>query len=230
MIRFALALAALAPEVVFFNGKVVTVNPGFEIVQAVAVRDGRFVAVGSNEAVRVLASDATRMVDLEGRTVLPGFYDNHIQLDPDDGLQKWHEGYVPSVEEWCRGADSMEKLLSALARQAARTPKGDWIRGGLTRPDWSNDKVPTRWQLDGAAPDHAVVLTRGPHTYLLNSFALERAGIDETTPGPPGGWIFRDERGVPTGRVLESARRMVNRVVPPSPPIDREEGLRRMKR
>jgi predicted amidohydrolase YtcJ len=73
------------------------------------------------------------------------------------------------------------------------------------------------------------MLTRGPHTYILNSRALELSGIDETTPDPGGGWIVRDANGVPTGRVLESARRMVNRAMPPSPPIEREEGIATMK-
>jgi hypothetical protein len=228
LLSFALS-AALAPDVVYVNGKIVTVDSSFTMVQAVAIRDGRFVAVGSNEAVRALAGSGTAVVDLGGKTALPGFYDNHIHLDPDESLQKWEEGYIPAIEEWCRGADTMEKLLAALAAEAARSPKGEWIRGGLTRLDWPNDKIPTRWQLDSAAPENPVVLTRGPHTYILNSRALELAGIDETTPDPGGGRIVRDEKGIPMGRVLESARRMVNRVMPPSPPIEREEGLRRMK-
>jgi hypothetical protein len=221
--------AALAPDVVYFNGKIVTVDARFSTVQAVAVRDGRFVAVGSNAAVRPLAESDTEVVDLGGKTVLPGFYDNHIHLDPDESLQRWEEGYIPAVEEWCREADTMEKLLTALSAEAARTSKGKWIRGGLTRPDWPNDKAPTRSELDSAAPENPVVLTRGPHTYILNSRALELAGIDETTPDPGGGWIVRDEKGIPTGQVLESARRVVNRAMPPSPPIEREAGLRTMR-
>ncbi len=228
MVTFA-ASAALAADVVYVNGKIVTVDPAFSIAQAAAVRDGRFVAVGTNDDVRGLAGDETTVVDLRGKTMLPGFYDNHIHLDPDEALQKWEEGYIPAVEAWCREADTMEKLLAALASEAARTPEGDWIRGGLTRPDWPNDKVPTRWQLDEVAPRNPVMLTRGPHTYILNSRALELSGIDETTPDPSGGWIVRDEKGVPTGRVLESARRMVNRAMPPSPPIEREEGIGTMK-
>ncbi len=229
ILALALLTTALEPDVIYFNGKIVTVNERFDIVEAVAIRDGRFVAVGSNTEVRALASQATRLVDLEGQTVLPGFYDNHIHLGPGRGLQKWEQGYIPAVAEWCQKADTLPKLMAALAEQVEKTPKGEWIRGGLTRPDWPNNKVPTRWQLDEVAPDHPVQLTRGPHTFLLNSLALELAGIDETTPDPEGGWIFRNEDGIPNGRVLEAARRMVTRVLPPSPRVDRETGLRSMR-
>lgn len=219
----------LAPDAVYYNGKIVTVNQELDVVEAVAIREGWFVAVGSSEDVRALASEQTRLVDLRGKTVLPGFYDNHIHLGPDRSLQPWEGGFLPAVPEWCRGVDTMEKLMDALRKQVAVTPKGDWIRGALTRPDWPNHKIPTRWQLDEVAPDHPVLLTRGPHTFILSSRALARAQIDETTPDPDGGWIIRDENGVPTGRVLESARRLVTRVLPPRPPTDEATGLANMR-
>ena len=219
----------LAPEVVYYNGKIVTVNEAFDIAEAVAVRDGRFVAVGSNEDIRALASAQTRQSDLRGKTVLPGFYDNHIHLGPDRSLQPWEGGLLPAVPAWCRGVDTMDELMEAVGNQAATTPAGEWIRGALTRPDWPNHKIPTRWQLDEVAPDHPVLLTRGPHTFILNSLALKRAGIDETTPDPEGGWIIRDEKGVPSGRVLEAARRLVTRVLPATPPTGYETGLANMR-
>ncbi len=230
ILAFTLLTTALEPDVIYFNGKIVTVNERFDIVEAVAIRDGRFVAAGSNEEVRALASPSTGLVDLEGQTVLPGFYDNHIHLGPSSRLQKWEQGYIPAVAEWCQKADTMEKLMAALAGQARKTPKGEWILGGLTRPDWPNNKVPTRWELDEVAPDHPVMLTRGPHTFILNSLSLSLSGIDESTPDPGGGWIIRTEDGVPTGRVLEAARRMVTRVLPPSLTVDSETGLGNMRR
>ncbi len=222
--------AALTPEVIYYNGKVVTVNDSFDIAEAVAIFDGRIVAVGSNETVRNLASNGTRQVDLGGKTMLPGFYDNHIHLGPGRALQKWNEGLIPAVSEWTRDADTVEKLMAALKEQVANRPKGEWIRGGLTRPDWPNDKVPDRWYLDEVAREHPVVLTRGPHTLILNSLAFELAGIDETTPDPEGGWIIRNEEGIPSGRILEAARRLLEPVLPhDSAPLDKETGLATMR-
>ncbi len=218
-----------AAEAVYLNGHVVTVSADFGIAEAFAVTDGRFVAVGSSDEIGRLRGPETEVVDLEGRTVLPGFVDNHIHLGPSSEVQAWEGGLIPAVAEWSRAADTPDKLFAALAEEVARLPAGTWIRGGLTRPDWPNDKVPTRWELDRVAPDHPVLLTRGPHTYVLNSLALSLAGIDEATPDPEGGWIFRDEQGRPNGRVLEAARRIVNRVAPePERPAE-EEGLERMR-
>jgi predicted amidohydrolase YtcJ len=229
VLMLAAAAASLPPDTIYFNGKIITVNDTFDVVEAVAIQSGRFVAVGSDEDVRPLAGASTRLIDLGGRTVLPGFYDNHIHLGPGRGLQRWKEGFIPAVAEWCADADTMDKLMAALVAKARATSKGEWIRGGLTRPDWPNDKIPNRWQLDEVTTEHPVLLTRGPHTFILNSLALELAGIDETTPDPEGGWIIRDANGLPSGRVLESARRLVTRVLPPEPPVEFETGLQQMK-
>ena len=124
---------------------------------------------------------------------------------------------MPGLPEWSSEATEPDELFAALEAEAATKSPGEWIRGGLTRMDWPNSRIPDRWLLDEAAPDNPVMLTRGPHTYLLNSPALQLAGIDRNTPDPEGGWIFRDENGEPTGRVLEAARRIVDRVMPPRP-------------
>jgi predicted amidohydrolase YtcJ len=219
---------ALAPEAIYHGGKIVTVNPGSEIAEAVAIRDGRIVAVGSNREIRRLAGPATRMVDLEGRTVLPGFGDNHIHLGRE--LQEWNGGLIGAVDEWLRGVDTIEELQAALRERAKEVPEGEWIRGGLTRVDWPNLKAPTRWDLDAAVPDRPVALTRGPHTVILNSAALRIAGITRLTPNPPGGWVIRDEKGEPTGRLLESARRLVDPYLPPEPRPGREEQIQIYRR
>lgn len=215
--------SALAPDVIYHSGKIVTANADFEIAEALAIRDGRVIAVGSDARVRSLASAATREVDLEGRTVLPGFGDNHIHLGRE--LQEWHGGLIGAVEPWLRGVDTMDELLAALRRRAAEVPAGEWIRGGLTREDWPNLKAPTRRELDQAVPDRPVALTRGPHTVILNSAALRIAGIDRRTPDPPGGAVIRDASGEPTGRLLESARRLVDPFLPPEPRPTEEQRL-----
>ncbi len=207
-----LAATSRAQDAIDVNGRFVTLNAAGTIVQAVAVRDGRIVAVGTNDEIRRLALPQMRAVDMEGKTVVPGFYDNHVHLGED--LQEWKGGMIGAVPEWLTGVETMAQLLPAIRKRAESTPPNEWIRGSLSREVWPNQMVPTRWQLDSAAPNHPVALARGPHTLLLNSRALALAGISKSTPNPPGGWIIRDATGEPNGRVLEAARRMVEAVTP----------------
>jgi len=208
------ATSGLAQDVIYTNGRFVTLNAAGTIVQAVAVRDGRIVAVGTNDEIRRLAGPQMRVVDMGGKTVIPGFYDNHVHLG--DDLQEWKGGMIGAVPEWLAGVETMAQLLPAIRARARSTPPNEWIRGSLSREVWPNQKVPTRWQLDSAAPNHPVALARGPHTLLLNSKALALARITRDTPNPPGGWIIRDANGEPNGRVLEAARRLVESVAAPA--------------
>ncbi len=215
---------------VYINGHVITVDGDFTIAQAFAVNNGRFVAVGSTAEVLEKISSKATVVDLAGQTVMPGFNDNHIHLGPGRRLQEWQGALIPAVEEWTQGASDMEQLRDAFAGKVEVTPEGEWIKGGLTRMDWPNDKVPTRWDLDEMSPSNPVILTRGPHTYLLNSSALQLANIDRNTPDPEGGWIFRDENGEPNGRILEAAKRLVDAVAPDDEvEISYEQGIRDMR-
>ena len=219
-----------AADAIYRNANVVTADDGFSVAEAFAIVDGRFAAVGSEEEVEeAFPGGAAEIVDLQGKTVLPGFNDNHIHLGPGRTLQRWEDGLVPGLPEWSAAATAPDELFAALEAEAATKSPGEWIRGGLTRMDWPNSRIPNRWLLDEAAPDNPVMLTRGPHTYLLNSPALQLAGIDRNTPDPEGGWIFRDASGEPTGRVLEAARRIVDRVLPPAPEVPYERGLETMR-
>ena len=205
--------ASIAPDVIYHNAKIITVNENNDIAEAVAIHDGRIIAVGANQEVLGLAAEGTRVVDVQGKTMVPGFYDNHWHLSSELD-QEWNGGLITGVQEWIRGADTMEKLSAALRTQVAKIPAGEWIEGSLTREEWPNNKLPTRWQLDEIVPNHPLVLSRGPHTLVLNSKALERVGITRETPDPPGGWILRDERGRANGRVLEAASRLVEPHLP----------------
>ena len=214
----------------FINGHVITVNDETNISQAFAIHDGRFVAVGSTDEVLEQVSSNVRVIDLEGQTVLPGFNDNHIHLGPGRRLQEWQGALIPAVPEWTQGVSNMEELQNAFAGKVEVTPEGEWIKGGLTRMDWPNNKVPTRWDLDEMSPGNPVILTRGPHTYLLNSRALKMANINKDTSDPEGGWIFRDENGEPNGRILEAAKRLVDQVAPNDEvKISYEQGIRDMR-
>lgn len=203
----------LAPDVVYHGGKIVTANERFDIVEALAVKDGRIVAAGTDEAVRKLASANTRLVDLGGKTALPGFYDDHIHLGSGE-VDEWEGGLIDAVTPWLKGIDTVDGVVAAIEKHAASVPKGEWIQASIAREYWSNSKIPRRTDLDKASSDHPIVIARGPHTIICNSLALQKAGITKNSKNPPGGWFFRDENGDPDGRVLESARRVVWSVVP----------------
>jgi predicted amidohydrolase YtcJ len=214
------AQQAPAPEIIYENGVVLTVDPKFSTAQAVAVRDGRIVAVGPTATIHKLAGAGTRIVDLHGKPMLPGFYDNHIHLG--GPLQPWkYGGMIDALPEWLADADTIPKLQAAIAAQVAKTPKGEWIVGEISREEWHNDSLPTRQDFDKVAPDNPVAIGRGPHTLLVNSRALEAAHITATTK-PAGGEITRDAKGEPTGKILEAARRVIWDVLPPG---KREGGL-----
>jgi predicted amidohydrolase YtcJ len=191
------------PDVVYHNAKVVTVDDGFSIAEAVAIRDGRIVAVGSDDEVRRLAASETRQVDLGGRTMLPGFYDNHV-----------HVGIGGRTGADYLEVPTPEDLRAVLEEQAAKIPLGEWIVGGLKRP-YFHMKMPSRWELDEIAPNHPVALSSG-HKMSVNSLALQRAGITNDTPNPAdGGWIVREDNGEASGVLFETpAQRLITRVIP----------------
>ncbi len=219
------------PDLVLVDGKVVTVDDDFTVAEAVAVADGEIVAVGSTSRIRALAAPRTEVVELEGRTVLPGFFDGHIHLVPgrNPAVQPWKMGLIPAVAPWLTGVVTVEALEEALLARAESTPRGEWIVGDLNRPDWPNQMVPKRDRLDELAPHHPVAISRGPHTIVLNSLALEKAGITRATPNPPGGWIGRTDAGELNGMLYDGAIRHVRRVMPRSPPPDRETRIENLR-
>lgn len=204
---------AQGADVIYHGARVITVDSGFTIAEAVAVTGDRILAVGRNDEILELAAPSTRLVDLQGSTLLPGFYDNHVHLG--GPLQPWKwGGMIDRVPDWLRGVNTIPKLKEAIAAKAAEMPAGEWIIGDIPREEWPNSALPNRRDLDEASPDNPVVIARGPHTYLVNSMTLELAGVTKDTPVPPGGQIPLDENGEPDGRVLESAKRIIRDVMP----------------
>ena len=217
---------ALAPDVVFHNGKIATVNAEFEMVEAVAVRDGRIVAVGSNDRVRALAANGTRLVDLEGKTVLPGFHDNHVHLSM---------GAAPNphvIDMW--EAQSLDEVFVAIEGKAAELPNGEWIQVNVPYTaayphPFPEAKLPTRWDLDKVAPNHPVWLGRG-YVSVLNSLGLQEARITKQTVAS-GGVIERDAKGELTGTLRGiGPRRLVRQVLPPAPSLDPETARGNIRR
>ena len=205
--RNALASALGYPDRIFVGGKIVTADAAFSIAQAVAVRGGRFLAVGSDAEIEELAGLDTVRTDLGGRTVLPGLIDTHVHVEM-AGLGN----FAVSFE----GVNTVAEALSRVSAQAARTKPGGWVRGMMWHPvaQLKESRYLTREELDRAAPDHPVCLPIG-HFTMVNSKALEIAGITRDTPDPEGGIIHHDPKtGEPNGLLEERAETMMHDLLP----------------
>ena len=197
------------PETVLYDGEILTVDESFGVAEAVAVRDGRFLAVGDTDEIREFAGPETEEIDLAGRTAIPGLVDSHVHL---------RQVGMDLDRVTLFDARTIADVQAAIREAAEGTPDGEWVTAGW---GWhesalAEDRLPTRWELDEAAPANPVYVPRGAHVAVLNSAGLERAGIDADTPAPEGGTIVRDsERDEPNGVVLEAAREdLVEPVVP----------------
>lgn len=187
--------------------------------QALAVEAGRVMAVGGRDELLTLASGA-ELVELPGATVVPGIVDAHIHL-------AWLGKSLATVE--LRGASTLAELLQRLQRAGPASYQGDWLVGrGWDQNEWSDHQgFPHRAQLDALFPRTPVYLTRvDGHAAWVNGEALRRAGIGRGTADPPGGRIVRDERGEPTGVLVDNAMEAVERLLPPLDQAQRESHLR----
>ncbi|MBM3134177.1 MAG: amidohydrolase [Chloroflexi bacterium] len=198
-------------DLILYNGLVHTLDNTHPQAQAVALYGGRIVAVGRNEEVRALAGRGTPVLDLAGRTVVPGFTDSHVHF-------LWYA--VGLTRPNLDGAKSLEEALARLAPAIAATPPGEWVLGfGWNHEEWPVPVFPTRQHLDAIAPAHPVALRRKDgHSAWVNSLALKLAGISRETPDPPGGQINRDASGEPTGILRENAMDLLYRLVPEAGP------------
>lgn len=185
--------AGATADVVLLNGKVVTVDSQNAIAQAVAIQGGRILAVGSTAAVRAYAGPSTRVIDLHGRTVLPGLIDSHIHAIR-QGLTWNHEvhwGDVPTLAQ----------AIQLLKARAAATPPGGWVvvAGGWHERQFTEKRLPTVQDLDAAVPDHPVWVQRLYERVILNHAGISALGLTAATPNPPGGAVPKDGSGQPTG-------------------------------
>jgi predicted amidohydrolase YtcJ len=223
LVFVALSIQALpqAPNLILTNGKIITVNEQFRIAQAIAVRDDRIAAVGSNQEITRLAGPNTRRIDLQGRAVIPGLIDNHAHI--------MEEGAIWSQELRLDGVDSRREALRMLRERDSQTPAGQWIYtlGGWSIDQFADDKkLFSREELDQAAPNHPVLLqfTRS-HTFL-NSRAIEAIGLEKMTEP----WIVRDAAGRPTGVIEAAGIAQVGRAIPEPPKNIFESGSMQMVR
>lgn len=200
----------LFANLVLFNGKVVTVDSGNSIQEAVAVKGNRILKVGKNEEIRLMVGPKTEQIDLEGRTLLPGMVDGHVHM-LSSGLRALREFKIPS--------SSIRDVLAIVKKKAEQAPQGEWLIGGEVRfadLKFEERRFPTKWELDEAAPNHLVFLHMGPHIKVVNSNVLRLAGITKDTPDPVGGTIVKQQMsGEPTGVLRETASRLVTKFFPP---------------
>ncbi|HUV54436.1 MAG TPA: amidohydrolase [Candidatus Krumholzibacteriaceae bacterium] len=202
--------SVMGADLVMVNGKVVTVDEKGTVAEAVAVKDGKIVAVGTTRQVKELANSGTNVIDLEGRLMLPGFIDTHEHCIRRGLQMDWVNCKSPP-------RSSLGDVTEALRMKAETKQKGEWIVGsGFDESQWGDKRFPNRHDLDKASTMHPIYLGRaGGHNSVANSLALELAGITKDTPQPPGGNIERDENGEPTGRLDEiAAMDMVRSLIP----------------
>jgi predicted amidohydrolase YtcJ len=214
-------------ELVLTNGKIVTVDGNERIAEAVAVMNGRIAAVGTNDDVKAWTGAATNVIDLQGRTAIPGLIDSHAHITS-TALRR--VGVLDLSEE--AGIGSIADIQKTIAERATGLPQGEWIIGvGEDDYKLAEKRHPTRWELDEASPDHAVMIsTVGGHFSIANSKAFVLAGVTKDTPDPVGGMFDRDPAtGELTGGLHEGAVGIVRRAQPPREALSREEAAEAVK-
>ncbi|HEX7331999.1 MAG TPA: amidohydrolase [Pyrinomonadaceae bacterium] len=208
-----------AADIVFKNGNIYTANDQSPKAQAIAVKENKIVFVGANADAQKFVGPNTRVVDLKGNTVLPGFTDSHQHLSG-VGLREM----TLNLE----GTTSLEDFLAKVKARVEQAKPGEWITGrGWIETHWTPPVFPTRWDLDKVAPNNPVIFGRADgHGSVTNSAALKLAGIDKNTPSPFGGEISKDKQsGEPNGMLLDTAQGLVRRKVPPTTREDAERAV-----
>jgi len=183
-------------DLILFNANAITMDPGHPAAELIAIRGGKISWVAGNEMLGRLKSRESRLIDCAGRTLLPGFIDAHCHV------RAYAESLVSLNLSPREGVHSISDIQDRIRDCCGRLPPGNWIRGkGYHEFHLAEKRHPNRWDLDAAAPLHPVKLThRSGHAHVLNSLALETAGIHDETGDPPEGWIDRElTSGLPTG-------------------------------
>jgi hypothetical protein len=194
-------------DYLFYNGTIYTLDQEQPQVRALAVRDGRILAIGSEGKVQAAIGSKAEAINLEGRAMIPGLTDAHVHII-------WHGLARRDVR--LTDVTSLDRALSMIQERAAQLPADAWLRGGgWNHADWG-DQWPSRNDLDRVCPDRpAMLMRKDGHSVWVNSLALQVAGVDRNTPDPSGGQIQRDQAGEPTGILLENAIALVRNVVTP---------------
>ena len=215
-------------DFIFLNGDIYTGSvlpympgakaPAKQRVEAIAVKDGRILAVGTNDEIKKFHAKQTKTIDLGGHFVMPGFNDAHLHL-ANGGFEKLNVNLI--------GTKSLDEMKSRIADRAKTTAEGEWILGrGWDHTMWSGQKLPTRQDIDSVTGDHPAYFVRvDGHIAIANTAALNAAGITKDTKMPEGGSVDHDTNGDLTGIVRESAQELVYKKIPPPSAAQRRRGL-----
>lgn len=199
---FAISAPAAEPDAVYFNGKIVTLDAAGSTAAAVAVQGGKVLKVGSADEIKKLAGPSTRLVDLGGKTVVPGLIDAHCH--PMEAMmmkETWVDCRYPQTP-------SVKQALENIATWAKKTPKGEWIFAACVSASenkFAEKRLPTKAELDVAAPDNPLLLANGTHMGVANSAALKKLGIKKGVKLlSHGGSVILDKNGEPTGVLTDA--------------------------
>jgi predicted amidohydrolase YtcJ len=197
-----------AADLILINAKVLTLDERSTVAEGVAVAGGRIIATGTSAAIKAMASGRTRVLDVSGKTVIPGLIDTHTHFKA-AGLGD----YVVILGR----ARTVAEALEAIRAFAAKRKPGEWIVGGAWHPpsQLAEKRYLTRQEIDTVAPDNPVYLRTVGHFSMANTMAFQRAGIDKATTDPAGGKFARDAAGELTGLLEETAIERVEKAVPP---------------
>jgi predicted amidohydrolase YtcJ len=214
-------LKGFEADLVLINGKVVTVDAENSVVEAVAMRGNSILATGLTSDVIGLAGEKTLVIDLDGKTVLPGIIDSHTH--PSGAAVRFS-----AIN--CRSPPikNIREILDLVEVKASEVEPGRWIRCvNYNDIKLEEKRHITRWEIDEVAPENPVFISKETgHLYVVNSKALELAGVTKDTPDPPGGKIDRTEEGEPTGLLYETAGSLVSKLLPPPTLDEITDGLR----
>lgn len=193
-------------DIVILHAHVWTVDKSHPTAQALAISGSRILAVGSDHEIRKWIGPATKQLDAQGKTVLPGFNDAHTHFSS-GGAE------ISGVQ--LRDAATPQEFTRRIAEHAKKLPKGEWMTGGTWDHELWGGALPTHDWIDAVTPDTPVFVGRyDGHMSLANALALRLAKVTRETPDPPGGTIVRDANGNPTGLMKDSAKDLVERVIP----------------
>jgi hypothetical protein len=228
MVSSALATATAAtqspraPDLILAHGTILTVDPHDSVDQAMAIRDGKVLKLGTDAAILALAGPRTRVIDLRGRTATPGLIDSHAHV-ADGGLAK-----VMAID--LGEATSIPEIVQQVRERAAQLKPGEWIRGqGWDEAKLNEHRYVLASDLDAAAPNNPVWLDQTTGHYgVANSYALRLAKVMASTPNPPAGTIDRDPTGAVTGVLKESAEQLVTGLIPQATGEQLRQGILKM--
>lgn len=190
-------------DMILFNGKIHTIAQHKKEITAVAIKDGRFIAIGSDKEVMSLSDSNTQLIDLKNKRVVPGINDSHIHLI--------RGGLNFNLELRWDGVPSLADALRMLKEQVDRTPSPQWVRvvGGWSEFQFAERRMPTLEEINAIAPDTPVFILHLYDRAFMNGAALRAVGYTKDTPAPAGGEIQRDSSGIPTGLIIASPNAMI---------------------